>query len=368
MRVRNSVGEFTKIAVVLNTPAQVHLFRNIIDGLQKDGHEVLILARRYGDTLELLSEFALDARVFADGDGRKFSKIASVPNHLYGMCKILRPYKPDVVIGSGADSAVVSWLMKASGILFNDSEPIPAQLLVMKLTSDAILTPSCFRADLGKNHVRVDTYKELAYLHPNHFSPDTSILHSIGISPGERYGILRFNGFKAIHDLGITGFSIAEKRRLAETLGQRMRVFVSSETPLPADLEKLAIRLPKSKIHDLIAHASLVVADTQTIVTEAAVLGTPAVRFNGFVGDGDMGNFIELQRKYDMIYSFSNSSDAISKAIQLAEIDDVKREWERKRQVLLRDKVDLTQFMIEFIERYPESKFNALHHGCPENS
>ena len=42
----------------------------------------------------------------------------------------------------------------------------------------------------------------------------------------------------------------------------------------------------------------MVVADTQTIVTEAAVLGTPAIRYNSFAGENDMGNFVELEQKY----------------------------------------------------------------------
>jgi predicted glycosyltransferase len=42
------------------------------------------------------------------------------------------------------------------------------------------------------------------------------------------------------------------------------------------------------------------------MTTEAAVLGTPAIRCNSFVGKRDMGNFIELEKKYGLIFNFDS--------------------------------------------------------------
>lgn len=345
---------------MINTPAQVHLFKNLIATSKRRGHDVLTLARHYGDTLELVSELGLDAMVFSDGHGTKLAKLARSPAHLSRMCGILKDYGPDIIVGLGVDSAMASKVIRKSGVLFNDSEPTPFQLLMMSATADAIITPSCFRNDLGRNHIRINTYKELAYLHPNHFTPDGSVLDELGLEKTERYAILRFNGFRAVHDIGISGFSLDYKRRLAEDIGKRMRVFISSETELPADLQRFVPNLPKARIHDLVAHATLVVADTQTIVTEAAVLGTPAVRFNGFVGENDMGNFIELEKRYGLVFSFSEPDAALSKALELCNVADLKSTWMRKRESLLKDKIDLTEYLVKFIEEYPTSKLRAL--------
>jgi hypothetical protein len=344
----------------MNTPAQVHLFKNLIAESKKRGHEVLAMARHYGDTLNLVAELGLDAIVFSDGHGSKLAKIARSPLHLSRMCGILKDYRPDIIVGLGVDSAMASKVVRKSGILFNDSEPTPFQLLMMSATADAIITPSCFRNDLGRNHIRVNTYKELAYLHPNHFTPDESVLDELGLYKGERYAILRFNGFRAVHDIGISGFSLDYKRRLAEAMSQRMKVFISSETELPADLQKYVPNLPKARIHDLVAYATLVVADTQTIVTEAAVLGTPAVRYNGFVGANDMGNFIELEKRYGLVFSLNEPESALSKALELCAITDLKSIWMRKRKSLLEEKIDLTEYLMRFIEEYPTSKLRSL--------
>ena len=91
------------------------------------------------------------------------------------------------------------------------------------------------------------------------------------------------------------------------------------------------------------------------MTTEAAILGTPAVRCNSFVGPKDMGNFIELEQKYDSIYSYQDSRQAIQKAVELIQQPDLKKQWAKKRQKLLADKIDVTHFMVDFIENYPDS-------------
>lgn len=91
------------------------------------------------------------------------------------------------------------------------------------------------------------------------------------------------------------------------------------------------------------------------MTTEAGVLGTPAIRCNSFVGENDMGNFIELEQKYGLIFNYNDSDKAIGKAVELIQKPDLKEEWRKKREKLLKDKIDVTAFMVWFIENYPES-------------
>ena len=120
------------------------------------------------------------------------------------------------------------------------------------------------------------------------------------------------------------------------------------------------MKIPKSRIHDVIYYAKMVVADTQTIITEAAVLGNPAIRYNSFAGKHDMGNFVELEKKYHLIYSFNDSKKAINKVTRANSETQLKKEWMHKRDHLLADKIDATKFMVSFIEDYPESLSKEL--------
>jgi len=219
---------------------------------------------------------------------------------------------------------------------------------------------------LGKKHIRFAGYKELAYLHPNRFTPDPSIYEELGIDKGDKYVILRFNAFDAVHDIGRKGFSLQDKRRLVEALGKYARVFITSESPLSGEFEQYRITTPPEKIHDLLYYATLLIGDTQTMTTEAAVLGTPAIRCNSFVGPNDMGNFIELENKYDLIYSFREPDKAIQKALELLQQAGLKEKWAKKHQRLLSDKIDVTGFMVDFIENYPQSFYKYRERSTSE--
>ena len=117
--------------------------------------------------------------------------------------------------------------------------------------------------------------------------------------------------------------------------------------------------IPYERIHHALYYAQLVVSDTQTLTTEAAILGTPAIRCNNFVGTNDMGNFIELEQKYGLIYCFRDSKKAIQKAVELASHPDLKQEWAIKRERLLADKIDVTQFMVSFIGDVAQRRYRS---------
>jgi predicted glycosyltransferase len=95
------------------------------------------------------------------------------------------------------------------------------------------------------------------------------------------------------------------------------------------------------------------VSDTGTMITEAAILGTPAIQcYSDF---GHCGNLLELEQKYGLVYTFKEPALAITQAINLVQQPDLKEQWAKKRQILLRDKIDVTQFFVDFLENYPIS-------------
>jgi predicted glycosyltransferase len=349
-----------RIGVFANTPAQLHFYKNIIKELEKGGCSIKLLLRDYGETIEIASNLDIDYTVYSKLSFSKANKIFSLPRDVFTAYKKLRKFDPDIIVGNGVYDAFASILLRSSCIEFEDSEPMVNKVsysIQFKLYLpfvDAIITPSSFRQDLGRKHLRVESYKELAYLHPNYYKPKNDVLDFMGVDSGE-YALLRFNAFSAVHDFGIRGFSLSDKVRLVNELEKHAKVFISSELKLPEKLEKYRLPVPKSRIHDVIYHAKLLVTDTQTMTTEAGILGTPAIRCNKFVGKKDMGNFIELEKKYGLIYNYREPEMAIKKALELVKEDNLKEEWRKKRERLLKDKIDITAFMVWFIEKYPES-------------
>ena len=350
-----------RIGIFINTPAQFHFYRNIAKGLEERGHEIRLLFRSYGEIGDLIKELGYTATIFSYKANSKYGKILTLPIDVMRAYKQLKDFKPDVVTGFGVYDAYTSLMLGSGCVVFNDSEPKVnplSYLIQFKLFMpfvDALLTPDSFRDDLGKKHLRVSSYKEMAYLHPNYYSPKNDILDQLGLSEGEDCVLLRFNAFDAVHDAGIKGFTSEDKVRLVRELEKYAQVFISAEGRVPTELEKNLLSVPKSRIHDVIYYAKLLVTDTQTMATEAALLGTPVIRSNKFVGPKDMGNFIELEERFGLMFNIRDPKKAIQKAVELVQVDGLKREWQKKRKKLLEEKIDITSFMVWFLENYPQS-------------
>ncbi|MGB9879201.1 MAG: DUF354 domain-containing protein [Anaerolineae bacterium] len=345
----------------INTPAQFHFYRNIAKKLEENGNQIIILFRNYGETLALAREYGLDAFVFAEKAKSPYEKLVSFPMDLIRAVKKLRQFKPDVVTGFGLYEGYSSLFVVSNSIVFTDSEPRSHRLLrlqyaLFKPLTDVIITPSTFRDYLGEKHIRIDSYKELAYLHPNYYKPNDDIFEYLGISKGEEYAVLRFNAFDAVHDLQVSGFNPDQKVRLVKSLSNYARIFVSGEGKIPNGIKDHVLKTPKSRIHDVLYYAKLLVTDTQTMATEAALLGTPTIRSNNFVDlKREMGNFIELEKRYGLLFNIRDREAAISLAEELANRKGLKDEWRAKRELLLKEKIDVSSFMVWFIENFPES-------------
>ena len=350
-------GQNMRVLFDMGHPADVHLFKYTVRNLEKDGHEIEICIReRENIVKKLLDYYEFNYENLEKNTPGLFNKAIAMFKNDYKLIKISKRFNPDIYVSlSSPYSAQVSKSLGRHSITFTDSEPTGLTLALTMPFTDVIITPSGFARDLGKKQIRISGYKELAYLHPNWFEPKSDILKILGVPKDEPYVILRFSSFDASHDFGIKGFSLGEKRRLVKELGKYATVFISSEVKLPLDLEKYSMDIPQHRMHDALYYASVLVGDTQTSTTEAACLGTPAVRCNSFVGKNDMSNFIELEKIYGLIFNYNRPEMAIEKSIELIQQQDLNEKWVNKKEKLYKEKIDVTAFLTWFIENYPES-------------
>ena len=130
---------------------------------------------------------------------------------------------------------------------------------------------------------------------------------------GEQFAILRFVGWYANHDVGKFGFSDTEKIKLVNLLKDHCQVLISSEAPLPFQIEKFRFQAPVNAMHHTLRKAALYIGDSQTMATEAALCGTPAIRYNSFVGKEDMSNF-KILEEYGMLWNMKTFEDVSTKA------------------------------------------------------
>ncbi len=350
-----------RILADIGHPAHLHYFKNVIWNLEKHGHDVRITARDKDVTLKLLDAYGFEYVVIGSAASGLAAKAYSILKKDYMLLKIAREFKPDIFLSfSSPYAAHVSRLMRRPHVAFTDTEQASLVIWLTFPFTDVICTPSCYRRRLNhKKHVRFDGYFELAYLHPRYFKPDDAVLDYLGVSKNDNFIILRFISWSAHHDVDLKGLKKGEEAEFIKALEEFGRVFITSERKLSKELEKYRLTVPPHKIHSLLYYASLYIGEGGTMATEAAILGTPSIHIESTskgIATGELsGNFLELRNKYGLLYFYPDQNQALEKAIRILEDKNSKNEWRKKKERLLRDKIDVTTWMTEFIERYPDS-------------
>ncbi|MCK4256750.1 hypothetical protein KAX35_07670, partial [candidate division WOR-3 bacterium] len=129
-------------------------------------------------------------------------------------------------------------------------------------------------------------------------------------------------------------------------------LFISSEDKLPNDLMLYKIRIPFEKIHSALFYATLLFGESASMASECAILGTPAI----FLDNRGRGYTDEQEKIYESVFNFTESLESqslsIMKGVELLQRKDIKVEWRVKRQKLLDDKIDVTEWLVKFIERF----------------
>ena len=223
------------ILIDINHPAHVHLLRNAYAALVERGHQVLVTVKEIPSAMKLMDIYGIPYVNIGKKDDAIAKKGLDQLAFDKRMLGLVRRHHIDVGIGSSINIAHVSRLSKMKSIIMDDDDDAVEPLFVKfgHPFANAILTPSAIRRK-SKKAVYVDSYHELAYLHPNRFEPDPSVLHDAGLKEGETFVILRFIAFKAHHDVGAEGLSIENKRRLVELLKAKGKVLITTERNIDA--------------------------------------------------------------------------------------------------------------------------------------
>ena len=342
------------VLIDINHPAHVHLFRNVYAMLVEHGNKVLVVVKEIPSAMKLLDLYGIPYLNIGKKDDNIMKKGLDQVVYDKRLLKIVHEHHIDLGLGSSINIPHVSKLSKMKSVILDDDDDEVEPLFTQfgHPFADTILSPAGTPRK-SKKTVFVNAYHELAYLHPNRFKPDESVLQDAGVKKGEPYFILRFNAFKAHHDVGEHGLSLEDKRRLIQLLESHGRVFITSERSLEAEFGKYRLTVSPEKIHSLMHYATMFIGDSQSMTSEAAVLGTPALKCNTFAGRLAVPN--ELEQKYGLCYSFqpTDFEALLNKITELLSQQDLKQLWRAKVQQMLRDKIDVTSYFVDFIEDFP---------------
>jgi predicted glycosyltransferase len=212
-----------------------------------------------------------------------------------------------------------------------------------------ITTPDCLPSDLGRKQLKYPSYKSLAFLHPDRFTPDHTVRSRLGVSPDEPYFLIRLVSMAASHDTGERGLDLDQVTRIIETLEARGRVFLSSEFDLPSTLSDYKLNTAVSDFHHVVASASLCVGDSGSVVQESALMGVPSVFISSFAGR--TAPIEELEHRYGLIRSFHPNDFRRALEVIHRLRDEDWMEFRARHLAMLDDKVDLTEWYLALLHR-----------------
>lgn len=353
---RMTPGVRLNVVVDCYHPANFLILKHPMRRLASEGHAVFWCLRKKDVLEDLVRAENVPYTVLTKPRTGNLGRIAELIEHDYGVWREVIRNKARLAIGASVSVSHAACLVPGTdSIVFNDDDASVVGPFV-KLSypfATWVVTPDCMPENHGPHHVTHSSYHALSYLHPKYFEADEAVLNDLEIDKSKRLFLLRFVSFSAFHDTRAYSLSFDEKLMLVHFLQKYGRVLISCEGPYPKEFEPMIFRADPSKMHSLLAYCDLVVGDSQTMTAEAAVLGVPSVRCNTFVGK--ISYLEELEHRYDLTYGYQPHAftEAFTKIQTLVTTENLREIWQKKRMVMLEDKLPLADWIYHFIaDRY----------------
>lgn len=348
-----------KLLFYCGHPAQYLFFRETIRRLIIDGHDALIIIKTKDVLEELVKTDGFEyINILPRERGRTKAAIAfSLMQRNCRLLPFILRYKPDILIGGDPSISQLGWLFRKKRFtLTEDDYPVIKTLAMLTFPfAQAIVTPAV--NNVGKyahKKIGYDGYMKLAYLHPKIFKVDESILLKYGIE--NPYALIRLARLTAHHDFGVKGL---EQDLFDNIIGlfkeKGIKTYISSEDILNDKYKAHILNINPADMHHVLNNAAMLVSDSQSMSVEAAVLGIPSVRYSSLAGK--ISVLEELEHKYGLSFGIpaGNEEQLIAKLKNLLSTSNLQETFQTRRQKMLADKIDVTAFMVWFIENYPES-------------
>lgn len=339
-------GNGMKLVFMIQHPAHVHFFKNIIKKLSKT-QDIYVFVRDKEIITDLLKEYVINYTILSKKSSSSFIKTELI--YEYEGWKAIKDISPDLIITIGGPTAAhIGKILDIPSIIFTDTEHAKLQNKITFPFANYIFTPNCYRINIGSKQIKYPGYHELAYLHPNRFEPDPSVLDYIDADKDDKIVVLRLISWQATHDIGHKGFADI-KKVLSKFESKRCKVVITSEGDIPEEGEHCLYDIPPHKMHDLMYYSDLFIGEGGTMASESAVLGTPSI----LVSTLNAGVWNELEHKYGLLFHFNDytkQEKSLEKAVSILNEYD-RRKWIKKRKNMLKDKIDVTKFIIEQVNK-----------------
>ena len=288
-----------KIWIDVEEPKTGIMFKSLLDKFRNDGADILVTARDYDSTFQILDDLeVIYEKVGKHGGATLENKLESYINRLVELYPKVVNFKPNYFITfSSVEGARISYGLNIPSIGYNDE---PRNVPVCKLIFpylDNIITPICvpeqLYIDLHANQNKLLRYNgidEIAWL--SEYQPNPSILDEFNLKKGE-YVLIRSEPSFASYFIDILKpeesliskffppifreFPNHKFLIIVRTKKQELFLNEKLENYLGSSNIKITRYMPN--MTDLCFYSALVISGGGTIVREASLLKTPSIEY-----------------------------------------------------------------------------------------
>ncbi|MGN0187153.1 MAG: hypothetical protein ACI392_05335 [Paludibacteraceae bacterium] len=362
------------VLFVSGHPAQVHNFRIVREELMNHGHKVFWLTTPKDIATNLLDVYNIPYELYRKPRKTTISQIVALVYNTWRAIRFIYTHKIDITISrTDPYSSLACFIMRRKHIIIDDTEHAAMSIRQKPFAKmgSAILVPSCFWYKIAPTQLYFSGNIELFYLHPNRFSVDkTTVYKLLNIPLDTQYVLVRFVKWDAYHDMRLQGgFSTNSKVELVNRLSKSVKVFISSESELPPELEKYRIHIPIERMHEVQACALLFVGESATMASESVVLGTPAIYLDevgrGYTDEEACMSLLWMYRPVidkehflheEPNYILGGIKECIDKAEEVISCSFDRNLYKQQHAEWLNTKIDCTAWFTWFIENFPQSE------------
>jgi len=361
------------ILFVTGHPAQVHNFRLVREELISLGHQVFWMTTPKDIATNLLDTYGIPYGRLDKASNVFWSRIKVMICNTWKVWRTIRKNKIDVcVTRTDPYTAIAAKLAGVGNIMLQDTEHAAVSKLQGPFArfGTSYLVPDSFWYTIREDQLRFPGNIEMFYCRPGRFTLNEP-WSLLGFEPQTRFAIVRFVKWDAFHDVSlIGGYTAEDKCRLVQSLADNgLRVLITSEAELPAELEPYRARVPIERMHDVMACAELFIGESSSMASECVVLGTPAIYVDqvgrGYTDEEAREGLLYMYRPVptaadvpagDKSFILGGRKESIEKAIEIAGPGFDREGWKARHDRWMATKFDCTGWLTWFIENYPESE------------
>lgn len=315
--------------------------------MENRNHRCVLVVRPKDVVLDLIQGISTKVYLLPEKSGSsKFYLMKDILIRNILLLKLRIKHRISWMIGTDLSIAQIARITGAKSVVVNedDAEAVPLFSNTAYPLASKILVPiGCSTGKFEAKTIRYNGYHELAYLHPDHFKPDVSVLQKNQLEPYS-YVVMRFSALNAHHDTGVEGIDDQFALRIIDELSGKYRVIITSERVLSPELEPYRMQFHPSQMHDVLSYAKLFIGDSQTMAAESMVLGRPSIRCNDFVGR--LAYLEELENVYNLGFGIlpSNREEIIVKLKEIVGNDQLESQWAERNKKMLAEKINVADY------------------------